>query len=399
MRNLMPLCFAALLVGGAAGAAEPLKIGVLEDMSGVYADITGEGSVAAAELAIADFGGEVLGRKIELVSADHQNKADIGSTTARRWYDNDGVEMITGIGNSAVALAVREVARDKGKIDISTSAAIKKLTNEACSPTGFHWVYDTYSLAKSVASASVKAGGDKVFFVGADYAFGHALAEEGGKFARQAGGEVVGEVFAPLSTSDYSSFVLQAQGSGANNVGLALAGGDLVNFIKQASQFAVVEQGQNLSAFIFFIQDVHALTLPIAKGLYMSESFYWDLTPETRAFAERFYERTGKMPNSLQAGVYSAVNHYLKAVQEAGTTEAAAVAEKMRELPVNDFYTKNAVVRADGRVMRDMYLFEVKAPEASSGEWDLMELIATVPGEEAFQPLAESNCPLVAAKQ
>ena len=401
MRSVLSLCIVALLgiAPAAAQESKPLRIGVLEDMSGVYADITGQGSVVAAELAIADFGPTVLNRKIELVSADHQNKADVGGGIARRWLDVDDVEMITGIGNSSVALAVRNLTREKKKIDIVTSAGLNDLTGKACSPTGFHWVYNTYALAKTVASASVKAGGDSLFFVAADYAFGNSLAKDGARFAEEAGGKVIGTVRAPLNSPDFSSFLLQAQASKAKNIGMAMAGQDVVNFIKQAAEFRIVEPGQGLLAMIMFINDIYAIGPKTTQGLYFAETFYWDADDETRAFAKRFFERRKAMPNGMQAGVYSAVKHYLNAVKAAGTTDATTVADKMRATPVNDFFSKNVRIREDGRVLRDVHLFLVKKPEDSKALWDLMTLVKTVKGEDAFQPLAESECPLVASSK
>ena len=401
MRSVLSLCIAALLgiAPAAAQESKPLRIGVLEDMSGVYADITGQGAVVAAELAIADFGPTVLNRKIELVSADHQNKADVGGGIARRWLDVDDVEMITGIGNSSVALAVRNLTREKKKIDIVTSAGLNDLTGKACSPTGFHWVYNTYALAKTVTSASVKAGGDTLFFVAADYAFGNSLAKDGARFAEEAGGKVIGTIRAPLNSPDFSSFLLQAQASKAKNIGMAMAGQDVVNFIKQAAEFRIVEQGQGLLAMIMFINDIYAIGPKTTQGLYFAETFYWDADDETRAFAKRFYERRKAMPNGMQAGVYSAVKHYLNAVKAADSTDGMTVAAKMRATPVNDFFSKNFRIREDGRVLRDVHLFLVKKPEDSKALWDLMTLVKTVKGEDAFQPLADSECPLVASSK
>ncbi|MFT4118045.1 ABC transporter substrate-binding protein [Bradyrhizobium sp.] len=398
MKTMISLCLAGLLgiTCAAAQDAKPVKIGVLEDMSGVYADITGPGSVAAAELAIADFGPTVLGRKIELLSADHQNKADVGSGVARRWIDVDNIDLITGIGNSSVALAVRNLTREAKKIDIVTSAGVNDLTGKACSPTGFHWVYNTYSLSKTVASASVRAGGDTLFFVAADYAFGAALARDGARFAEEAGGKVLGTVRAPLNSADFSSFILQAQTSKAKNITLALAGNDLVNFVRQASEFNVVQQGQSLSAMIMFVNDIHAIGLKVAQGLYLAETFYWDMNDDTRSFAKRFYEKRKAMPNGMQAGVYSAVKHYLTAVKAAGTTDSAAVAAKIREIPVNDFFSENVRVREDGRAMRNMHLFQVKKPDASKSDWDLLTRVDTLKDGAAFEPLSEGGCPLVA---
>lgn len=397
LQNILASAFILASPSALAQEEQPLRIGVLEDMSGAYSDITGEGSVAAAELAVEDFGGEVLGRPIEIISADHQNKADVGAAIARKWYDVEGVEMITGMGNSAVALAVRELARNGDKIDMPTGPGTDELTQAACSETGFHWNHDNYGQANTVASATVAAGGDTIFIVAADYTFGQSLADNARHFATQAGGTVVGQVNAPLGASDYGSFILQAQSSGAKNIGLAIAGQDLINFIKQAASFGVGQAGQSISAYMLFINDVKALTLDVAQGLYLAETFYWDLDEETREFSQRFLEKTGAMPNGLQASVYSAVNHYLKAVEAAGTVEADAVADKIRELPVEDFFTHGAKVREDGRVMRDFHLFRVKSPAESTGEWDVMEKIETIPDGEAFRPLSESECPLVAS--
>lgn len=395
------LACALALAGPCAATAQetkPLRIAVIDDMSGVYQDVTGPGSVVAAQLAIEDFGPTVLGRKIELLSGDNQNKADIASGIARRWIESDGVEMITGLGNSSVALAVRNLARDKKIIDISSGSGLNDLTGKACSPTGFHWVYNTYALAKTIAAATVRAGNDSIFFVAADYAFGANLARDGAKFAEEAGGRVLGTVRTPLNTPDFSSYILQAQSSKAKNIGLALAGQDLVNFIKQASEFGVVQRGQSLSAFVAFVNEIRALGPELTQGLYLAEAFYWDNDDETRAFAKRFYEKRKAMPNGMQAGVYSAVKHYLNAVKAAGTSNSEIVAAKMRATPINDFFSKNIAIRADGRVMRDFHLFQVKKPADSKGEWDVMTRVQTLKGEEAFQPLAGSECPLVAAK-
>lgn len=397
MKRRLLLCLAVMLGIGSAHAApeRPVKIGVLEDMSGVYSAITGPGSVAAAQLAIEDFGATVLDRKIELVSADHLNRADIGAERARRWFDVEQVDMITGIGNSSVAMAVREYARSQKKIDIVTSGGVNDLTGKACSATGFHWVYNTYALARTVGTATVKAGNKSIFFVAADYAFGASLARDGAQFATEAGGKVVGTIRSPLNTPDFSSFILQAQASKAQNIGLALAGQDLVTFVKQAAEFGVVQGGQNMSTFIAFVNDVHALGLKTAQGLYLAETFYWDLNEDTRAFSKRFYAKRQAMPNGMQAGVYSAVTHYLKAVKAAGTTDSEAVAAQMRATPVEDFFGKNVSIRADGRVIRDIHLFQVKRPDQSSGEWDVMTRVETVAGKDAFQPMS-SDCALVA---
>ncbi|MBI2741813.1 MAG: ABC transporter substrate-binding protein [Rhodospirillales bacterium] len=372
----------------------PLKIGITEGFSGVYADLN-LGEVEAAQMAIDDFGGKVLGRPIELLSADHQTKPDVGAQIARRWYDVDGVSMITGIGTSSVALAVRKIAQEKGKIDINTGAASADLTGPACSETGAHWVYDTYALAKVTGGAIVKGGGDSWYFLTADYAFGHALERDVTAVVQAAGGKVLGGVRHPLSTQDFSSFLLQAQASKAKIIGLANAGQDTINSIKQAGEFGIVKGGQRLAGLLVFSTDVNSLTLPVAQGLVLTEAFYWDMNDETRAWTKRFRAKRDKIPSMLTAGAYSATLHYLKAVQAAGTDEAKAVMAKMREIPVNDVMTKNGKLREDGRLVRDMYLFQVKSPQESKSKDDIYKLLATVPGDEAYRPLKDGKCPYI----
>jgi branched-chain amino acid transport system substrate-binding protein len=378
----------------ALAADPPLRIGVLEDMSGPLADLSGPGSVMAARMAAEDLG-TVLGRKVEIVSADHQNKADIGAQIAKQWIDLDGVEMVTGLGNTAIGLAVRSVARERGKIDIVTSGGSSDFTGKDCTPTSFHWVYDTYSLAKTIGTATVRSGDDTFFMVSSAYTFGIVMSREGTRFATAAGGKSLGEVRVALDTPDLSSFILQAQASRAKVIMLGIAGADLNNFIKQAAEFRISEGGQKLAAFVAFVNDIHSLGLETTKGMLVAEAFYWDLNDDTRAFSKRFYEALHKMPNSMQAGAYSAVKHYLTAVQAAGTTDSAVVAAKMRELPVNDFMTTNGHIREDGRLLRDFYLFEAKMPAESRGDWDLLKPLEKLSGEEAFRPLSESECPLV----
>jgi branched-chain amino acid transport system substrate-binding protein len=388
-----------LTAAGVAAIAQaqtppPLKIGVMEGFSGVYGDLTA-GEVESMQLAIEDVGGKVLGRSVEILSADHQTKPDIGSAIARKWYDVDGVKMITGLGTSSVALAVRKVAQEKGLIDINTGAASADLTGPACSPTGAHWVYDTYALAHVTGEAMVKAGGDSWYFLTADYAFGHALERDVSEVVKAAGGKVLGGVRHPLSTQDFSSFLLQAQASKAKIIGLANAGQDTINSIKQAGEFGIVKGGQKLAGLLVFATDVQSLTLPVAQGLVLTESFYWDLNDETRAWTKRFRAKKDKLPSMLTAGVYSSTLHYLKAVQAAGTDDAKAVMAKMREMPVNDVMTKNGKLREDGRLERDMYLFQVKAPSESKNKDDIYKLIATVPGDKAYRPLKDGKCPFV----
>ena len=377
-----------------AQSPAPLKIGVMDGFSGVYGDLTA-GEVEAMQLAIDDVGGKVLGRPVEILSADHQTKPDVGASIARRWYDVDGVKMITGLGTSSVALAVRKVSQEKGMIDINTGAASADLTGPACSATGAHWVYDTYALAHVTGDAMVKAGGDTWFFLTADYAFGHALERDVTEVVKAAGGKVLGSVKHPLSTQDFSSYLLQAHTSKAKVIGLANAGQDTINSIKQAGEFGIVKGGQKLAGLLVFATDVQSLTLPVAQGLVLTESFYWDLNDETRAWTKRYRAKKDRLPSMLTAGVYSSTLHYLKAVQAAGTDDAKAVMAKMREMPVNDVMTKNGKLREDGRLVRDMYLFEVKSPAESKGKDDIYKLLATVPGDKAFRPLKDGKCPLI----
>jgi branched-chain amino acid transport system substrate-binding protein len=386
---------AAVVVGAmSANAQAPFRIAVIEDMSGVYADLTA-GEVDAIKLAIEDVGGKVLGRPIEVLSADHQNKADIASSTARKWYDVDDVKMITGLGNSAVALAVQKVAEEKGRINIVTGAASADLSGKACTHYSAHWVYDTYALAKVTGTAAVKSGGDTWYFLTADYAFGHALERDVKAVVEANGGKTLGGVRHPLSTQDFSSFLLQAQSSKAKVIGLANAGNDTISSIKQAAEFGIVKGGQKLAGLLVFATDVQALTLPVAQGLLLTESFYWDLNDETRAWTKRFRAKKDKLPSMLTIGVYSSTLHYLKAVQAAGTDEPKAVMAKMRELPVNDASVKNGKLREDGRMVRDMYLFQVKSPAESKGKDDIYKLVATVPGDEAYRPMKDGGCPHV----
>ena len=392
--HLAALVAAAVGLSGTAQAQAPFRIGVMEGFSGVYGDLT-QGEVESMQLAVEDVGGKVLGRPVEILQADHQTKPDVGAAVARKWFDVDDVKMITGIGTSSVALAVRKIAQEKGRIDINTGAASADLTGPACSATGAHWVYDTIALAKVTGGAVVKDGGDSWFFITADYAFGHALERDVTAVVTAAGGKVLGGVKAPLNTQDFSSFLLQAQASKAKIIGLANAGLDTVNSIKQAGEFGIVKGGQRLAGLLVFATDVQALTLPVAQGLVLTEAFYWDLNDETRAWTSRFRKKRDKLPSMLTAGVYSSTLHYLKAVQAANTDEPAAVMAKMREMPVNDFMTKNGKLREDGRLVRDMYLFQVKSPSESKGKDDIYKLLATVPGDQAYRPLNEGKCPLV----
>lgn len=392
------LMAAAALAAGSAHAAsvsgDVVKIGVLTDMSGLYSSVAGPGGVIATEMAIEDFGGTVLGKKIQVVSADHQNKADIASARAREWIDKDGVDVIVEMLNSSVGIAVQKLASAKGVITINTGAASTALTNEECTPLGIHYVYDTHSLPVGTATAVVKNGGKKWFFITADYAFGHSLEKNTGDVVKSLGGDVVGSVRHPLSSSDFSSYLLQAQGSGADVVALANAGTDTTNAIKQAAEFGITPK-QSIAGMLVFITDIHALGLANAKGLQFTSAWYWDMNDETRAFAKRFYERNKEMPTMVEAGLYSAVSTYLQAVQEAGTDEGKAVRAKMGEMTMNDVFHKNAKLRPDGRVMHDMYLLKAKEPKDSKYPWDYAEIISTIPADQAFIPLSESKCSLV----
>jgi branched-chain amino acid transport system substrate-binding protein len=397
MKSLMLSAAVLALLAGTAQAQvsdDVVKLAVLDDMSGVYADLTGPGGVAAVRMAIEDFGGKVLGKPVEVVFADHQNKADVAAAAGRQWFDIDKVDMVTGLGNSAVALAIQQLAREKNRINIVSGAASTDLTGKSCSPNGIHWTYDTYALAKGTGTAAVKAGGDTWFFLTADYAFGHSLEANTSNVVKAAGGKVLGAVRHPLNTPDFSSFLVQAQASGAKIIGLANAGGDTINSIKQAGEFGI-GKSQKLAGLLVMITDVHGVGLRAAQGLLFTEAFYWDQNDETRAWSKRFMERHKNAPTMIQAGMYGATMHYLKAVQAAGTDEPKAVMAKMKEAPVNDFMTKNGKIRPDGRLVRDMYLLQVKAPEESKGPWDYMKVVATIPGEEAFRPVSEGGCPLV----
>jgi branched-chain amino acid transport system substrate-binding protein len=366
----------------------------LNDQSGVYADYGGKWSLEAAKMAVEDFGGKVLDKPVEIVSADHQNKPDVASSIARGWYDNDHVDMITELTTSSVALAVQQLSKDKKKITITDGAATSELTGKACTPYGFHWAFDTRALAVGTGGSLVENGGDTWFFLTADYAFGHALEADTAKYVTSKGGKVVGAVRHPLSTNDFSSFLLQAQGSKAKIVGLANAGLDTNNSIKAASEFGIVQGGQRLAALLFTLAEVHGLGLQAAQGLVLTEGFYWDNDDESRAFSKRFMQRTNRMPNMIQAGTYSSVMHYLKAVKAAGTDEPDAVTKKMREMPVEDFFAKKGKVLPNGRMVHDMYLFQVKTPAESKAPWDYYKKLATISGDQAFATPKDSGCPL-----
>jgi branched-chain amino acid transport system substrate-binding protein len=398
--KLFALATAALLAATAISSAAEVsdgkvKIGILNDQSGVYADFGGKWSFEAAKMAAEDFGGKVLDAPIEIITADHQNKPDVAANIARQWYDTEKVDAIMELTSSSVGLAVQALSKDKKKITINTGAATSELTGKQCTPYGFHWAYDTHALAVGTGGSLVEQGGDTWYFLTADYAFGYSLEEQTSKFVESKGGKVLGSVRHPLSTTDYSSFLLQAQSSGAKVVGLANAGLDTSNAIKQAAEFGIVAGGQRLAALLFTLAEVHGLGLEAAQGLTLTEGFYWDRDDESREFSKRFFDRTGRMPNMIQAGTYSAVLQYLKAIKEAGTDETEAVAKKLHEMPVNDVFARNGKVGANGRMIYDMYLMEVKKPDESKAPWDYYKVLATIPGDQAYLKPEESGCPLV----
>jgi branched-chain amino acid transport system substrate-binding protein len=390
---------AAIAAGGMLFAipasADAVKIGILNDQSGVYADYGGKYSLEAARMAVEDFGGSVLGEKIEIVSADHQNKPDLATSIARRWYEVEGVDMITELTTSSVALAIQELSKEKKKIDIVVGAATSRITGDACTPYGFHWAYDTHALAVGTGGALVEAGGDTWFFMTADYAFGYALEKDTGDLVKAKGGKVLGSVRIPLNSSDFSSFLLQAQSSKAKIIGLANAGLDTTNSIKQAAEFGIVSGGQKLAGLLLTISEVHGLGLQAAQGLVLTEGFYWDQNDKTREFSQRFIKRTGHMPSMIHAGTYSATLQYLKAVKAAGTKDSDAVVKKLKELPVDDVFAQGGgKVLENGRMVHDLYLFEVKKPAESKKPFDYYKQIAVVPGDKAFPSAKDSGCPL-----
>ena len=397
LRAAVAALLSCCLLGATALAQnKAVKIGVLDDMSGPYAENTGPGDVAAAKFAIADFGGSVLGKPIELVSADFQSKVDVGVSIAKRWWDDENVDLVIGIPNSAVALALVKVAEEKNRIVMPTAAATSALTGKSCGPNSIHFIYDTYGQTKTIVNALAKQGGDSWFFLTVDYAFGLAIEQDATQFIKAAGGKVLGSVRHPLNTADFSSYVLQADSSKAKNLMVASGGGDIINAVKQSAEFGLIRKGMRISVPLAQFPDIHGIGLKIAQGLLISSPFYYDMTPEARAYTDRFAKEIGRPPSFIQAGTYGAVLHYLKAVQAAGTDEAKAVLAEMRKIPINDFMTKNGSIRPDGRVIRDMYLMQAKTPEESKGQWDLVKMVATVPGNEAFRPLNEGDCPLVA---
>jgi branched-chain amino acid transport system substrate-binding protein len=396
----LPLLISTLAVIGLSATAnaqisdDVVRIGVMNDQSSLYADAGGPGTVIAARMAAEDAGGTVLGKPIDIVFADHQNKADIGTAVARQWFDTGKVDMAIGFDNSAVALAVEQLAAERNRIAIAGAVGSTAFTGKQCTPTEASWIYDSYALTTSLAKSVVAEGRDTWFFITVDYAFGHSLEADATAAVQAAGGRVVGSVRHPLNTSDFSSFLLQAQTSGAKVVAFANGGGDMVNATKQASEFGLTKN-QTLVSLLVTIADVHSMELKAAQGLKFVTAFYWDRNDETRAWSQRFFARQGRMPTMAQASAYSAVRHYIKAIEAAGTDEAKAVMAKMREIPVNDFFAHNGHLREDGRLVHDMYFAQVKMPAESTKPWDYYKILATIPGDQAFRPMSEGGCPLV----
>jgi branched-chain amino acid transport system substrate-binding protein len=372
-----------------------VRIGVLTDLSGMFSGEAGQGSIAAVKMAVEDFGGKVLDKPIEVVFADHQNKTDIAAAKAREWYDVNKVDMIANLVNSGVALAVSGVAKEKKRIAIVTTSGSSRLTMDSCNANTVHYVYDTYALANGTVKAMIKRGDKSWYFLTADYAFGQALENDASSVLKKANGQVVGSLKFPPNSSDHSSFFLTAQNSKASVIGLATSGSDFINLVKTSTQFGIQKSNQKLAALLVWISDIHSIGLQDTQGLILTNGFYWDRTPETRDWSKRFFERMKKMPNMGDAGDYSSTLHYLKAIQAAGTDESSAVMAKMRELPINDFFAKNGKLRIDGRMVHDLYLYQVKNPSESKYPWDYLSLLDTIPGDEAFRPLSESTCPLV----
>ncbi|POA20248.1 ABC transporter permease [Pseudomonas sp. FW300-N1A1] len=386
------------LIASAAQAEisnDEIRIGYLADMSGTYRDLSGPGGLEALNMAIEDFGGQVNGKKIVVFSADDLNKPDVGANTVRQWVDERNVDMVTGMVASSVVLAASKVVEQSGKLALISGAAASSLTNEYCSPNHIHWTYDSYALANGTAKSVLADGGKNWFILTADYAFGHAMEADISKVVEADGGKVVGKVRHPFPSSDFSSYILQAQGSGADVIAFANAGADTVNSLMTASQFGVAQSGQKLAGMVVFLNDVHAMGLGVTQGLMLTTGWYWDMNDESRAWAQRYHQRFGKMPGMVPAGIYSATMNYLNAVKATGSDEAQAVRTQMMATPVNDMFAKNGKVRADGRMVHDMYLVQVKTPAESKGEWDLYKIVRTIPGDEAYRPVSESKCKLL----
>lgn len=389
---------ATSLIASAAQAQisdDEIRIGYLADMSGTYRDLSGPGGLEALKMAVEDFGGQVDGKKIVIFSADDLNKPDVGANTVRQWVDERNVDMVTGLVASSVVLAASQVVEQAGKLALISGAAASSITNEYCSPNHIHWTYDSYALANGTAKAVLANGGKSWFILTADYAFGHAMEADITKVVNADGGKVLGTVRHPFPSSDFSSYILQAQGSGADVIALANAGADTVNSLMTASQFGVTQSGQTLAGMVVFLNDIHAMGLDVTQGLMLTTGWYWDLNEETRAWAKRYEERFGSKPGMVPAGIYSATMHYLNAIKATGSDESQAVRAQMMATPVNDMFAKNGKIRADGRMVHDMYLAQVKTPAESKGAWDLYKIVRTIPGDEAFRPLAESKCKLL----
>jgi branched-chain amino acid transport system substrate-binding protein len=378
-----------------SASADPIKLGMILDMSSLYADVTGPGSELAAHMAVDDFGGKLLGHPIELLVADHQTKADVAAAIATRWFDTENVTALLDVAASSPALAVMNVANQRHKIVMLNGPGAASITNESCTPVSVHYTYDTYAVSRAVTKAVMGQGGKSWYYLTADYTFGHQLADDSAALVKANGGSVLGEAKAPISTTDFSSFLLQAQQSKAQVIGFANAGTDLINSVKQAAEFGITGYGTKLASLGANINDIFGIGLDSTQGMLVGDAFYWDTDDQTRAFAKRFYDKLKKMPNMLQAGMYSSTMHYLQAVQAAGTTDTAAVMQKMREMPINDFFAHNGHIREDGLMVHDIHLYQVKTPAESKSPWDLYKLVATIPGDEAFQPLSESRCPLI----
>jgi branched-chain amino acid transport system substrate-binding protein len=401
MKKLLTSAVAsAMMVGGAQAeiSNDVVKIGYLADMSGTYRDLAGPNGLKALEMAVADFGGQVNGANIEIVSSDDRNSPDVSSSTVRRWVENENVDLVAGLVASSVTIAVSDILEENNKLGIVSGSAASSITNEHCTPNHIHYVYDTYPLANGTASAVVKEGGKTWYILTADYAFGHALEGDVTRVVEANGGEILDTLRHPFPTPDFSSFILQAQASGADVVALANAGSDTTNAINTASEFGVTQSGQTLAALLLFLTDVHALGVDAAQGIQLTTGWYWDMNEETRAWSDRFMEETGVRPTMVHAGIYSSTTQYLNAVKATGSDDSQAVRKQMMDTPINDMFAKNGKIREDGRMVHDMYLAEVKTPAESTGEWDLYEILRTIPGDEAFRPLSESKCPLVTSK-
>nr|WP_298250809.1 ABC transporter substrate-binding protein [uncultured Halomonas sp.] len=388
---------ATLMATGAQAemSDDAVRIGYLADMSGTYRDLAGPGGLEALQMAIEDFGGEVNGAPIEVLSADDRNSADVGANTVREWFDTKNVDLVSGLVASSVAIAATKVVEENNGLAIVSGSAASSITNEHCAPTHIHWVYDTYPMANATAKAVVDQGGDSWFLLTADYAFGHAMEKDVTEVVEESGGTVVDSVRHPFPTTDFSSYILQAQGSGAKVVGLANAGGDTVNAIKTASQFGLTQSGQQLAGLIVFLNDIYAMGLEATQGLLLTTGWYWNMDEESREWAERYYERVGSMPGMVHAGIYSSATHYLNTVEEIGSDDPEAVRAAMAEKPIDDFFSRNGRIREDGRMVHDMYLVQVNAPEDATHDWDLYEVLSTIPAEQAYRPLSESQCDLV----